>query len=236
MARDSMGDTAFRKLINALFNEQMSARSPERREPEAINEVMQAIYARSSGWKELSDERMLPTNVSNVVQFEEKRYLMRLRPLGKDGHLVPWLSISYRHRDRDNAKFEDACCRIYVLMLGQYDGKLVGAGFRIESPEKNCSEGDNSSDDLGRHDFYHAQLIKSIRTHGPEFDTPPWLPCNQPSFPLWATNPVDALLNLILTLYGATDYRKFLKEHGATIGGTMSNEFKKLNERLKPKD
>jgi len=231
----SFEDTAFRKLIEALFEEQRVTWSAERPENKPSRRTSQAKYALScyKGWAEISNDSILPTKEPNIVDFARGNYLMPLLPLEKDDYLVPWLSISYRQSSTPGAKFENACCRIYVLMLGQNEDKrLFGIGFRIESPEKNCQE-NTTDDDTGRHDFYHAQLIKSIRTHGPEFDVPDWLPCRQPSFPLWAINPVDALLNLILTLYGTKYYKDFLRKHGASLVGAMSKEFRQLNQRLR---
>ena len=231
----SHGDTAFRRLIDALFDEQQAAWSEERpgdMPSKQALEAKSAIRSYQRGWQELSDARMLPTKQPNVVKFEPDRYLMPLPPLQKDDYLVPLLSISYEHSDRVGAKFEEACCRIYVLMLGKdEDNHLVGIGFRIEGPERNCQKDANVSD-KGLHDFYHAQLIKRIRTYGPEFNVPDWLPCKQPSFPLWAINPVDALLNLILTLYGASYYQEFLRNYGSRFSSAMSEEFKLLNKRL----
>lgn len=229
-------DTAFRTLIDTLFEDQRAAWSSERVESapsERSLEVKRKVYAFQRGWKELGDEKMLPTKQPNVVNFAEAKYLMPLPPLQKDGHLVPWLSVSYEQSEVVGARFEDACCRLYVLMLAPgEDGQLVGIGFRIESPERNCQQ-DTGADDSGRHDFYHAQLIRRIRTHGPQFDVPDWLPCNQPSFPLWALNPVDALLSLVLTLYGARYYKDFLRKYAARFRSIpMSNEFKQLHERL----
>ena len=232
----SQPDTAFRKLIEALFDEQQaawSAEKPNEMPSRQSLDVKNVIRRHQKGWQELSDERMLPTKLPNIVEFEIDRYLMPLPPLQKDGHLVAWLSVSYKHSDAVGAKFEEACCRIYVLMLGRDSrDRLIGTGFRIESPERNCQE-DSDADRIGRHDFYHAQLIKKIATHGPEFGAPDWLPCTQPSFPLLATQPVEALLNLILTLYGANYYKEFLKRHLARIGDLpMSPEFQRLHGRL----
>lgn len=189
------------------------------------------MYAFSKRWLELNEAKMLPTGSPNIVDFGSSKYLMPLPPLEKDGHLIPWLSISYKLRK--GAAFEDACCRIYVLMLGLDEtSRLVGTGFRIESPERNCQEVARPNG-IGLHDIYHAQLIKRIETYGPEFITPEWLPCSQPSFPLWAMNPIDALLNLFLTLYGARRYSDFLRKHAGRVGTIpMSDEFKQLNKRL----
>lgn len=232
----SYQDTAFRKLVDTLFEEQRAAWSAERPtlSPSSRSVAVKQAVVYHKGWQELNTESKLPTKQENVVTFEQGTYLMPLPPLQKDDHLVPWLSISYKHPSGVGAKFEEACCSIYVLMLGQDErNHLVGIGFRIEGPERNCNKrGDAGVSNWGLHDFYHAQLIQEIRTHGPEFEVPDWLPTKQPSFPLWAINPVDALLNLILTLYGAVYYQEFLRNYGSRFGSAMSAEFKLLNKRL----
>lgn len=150
--------------------------------------------------------------------------LLPLPPLRRNSHLIPFLTIYY-----DGTGNESSCCRIYVLMIMAEQRKLRGIGFRIESPERNCQP--NHAGGIGAHDFYHAQLVKNVR--GWDFyDTPDWLPDSQPSFPLWAVQPFDALLNLILTLYGANFYLEFLRNYGHFFGKTMSSEFISLHNRL----
>ena len=151
--------------------------------------------------------------------------LLPLPPLRRDAHLVPYLTIRY-----DGTGNETSCCRIYVLMLTIHQGKLRGVGFRIESTERNCQQG-RDANDVGAHDFYHAQFVRNIRNWN-FYDTPSWLPDSQPSFPVWATQPLDALLNLILTLYGAKFYLDFLKNHGMYFSNTISPEFANLNSKL----
>jgi hypothetical protein len=171
----------------------------------------------------------------NQLQFDQRidlvqdRKLIPLPPLEKDAHLVPFLTISY---DADGNDFEFSCCRIYVLLLGINGGKIHGIGFRIESPESNCKDDQQQNGSVGMHDFYHAQFFRDIRGWDVFYNTPPWLPDSQPSFPLWAIQPIDALLNLILTLYGAKYYLSFFRNHGSGFAHVISDEFKLLNIRL----
>lgn len=179
----------------------------------------------------------LDVNVSSrgdALNLVGEHRLILLPPLLKDRHLVPYLTLYY-----DGEGTIDSCCRLYVLLLGynrNQNGRneVHGIGFRIESPERNCQVDGQHQQDIGMHDFYHAQFILNMnRDRWPNFyRTFPCLPDSQPSFPLWATHPFDALLNLILTLYGAKYYLYFLRKYGSKISGAMSDEFKLLNQRL----
>jgi hypothetical protein len=167
------------------------------------------------------------TPLQPVIQ----RKMIPLPPLETDRHLVPFLTFTY-----DGRGCSDSCCRMYILMLGfnQNPGgrnQIYGVGFRVESPESNCQQNANG---VGRHDFYHAQFISNLNRYGwPEFyRTFPHLPQSQPSFPLWATQPAEALLNLVLTLYGSKYYLEFVRSIPSQILQPLSNEFKQLNARL----
>jgi len=160
-----------------------------------------------------------------VDWVETTQNLLPLPPLRRDAHLIPYLTIYY-----DGIGNETSCCRIYVLMLTVQQRKLRGLGFRIESPEHNCQR-ERDDGGIGAHDFYHAQLVRNIRSWD-FYDTPSWLPDSQPSFPIWAVRPIDALLNLILTLYGANFYLDFLRGHGRYFNETISPEFAGLHSRL----
>jgi hypothetical protein len=165
------------------------------------------------------------------IDFDEERLIMVLPPLEKDASFVPVMSITYKPCD----DFDESCLKIRVFLLkkertGPETG-LVGVGFRIESPEKYCqmSNGNQDSSEIGMHDFYHAQLITDIK-HGPPLLAPQWLPCTQPSFPLWAVNPIDAICNLVLTLYGGRYYKEFLSELSRPSDISCSKEFCQANE------
>jgi hypothetical protein len=229
---NNIKDTTFRKLIDILFEEQKSAWSPEKSKISKESTDAREQLEPYIGWQEIRASEQLPTKNAGQVDFKSGQPFMLLPPLEKDTHLVPWLSITYKHPEGNGVNFQNSCCKIRVLMLGKGEGsELVGMGFRIESPESLC-QAEEKENETGNHDFYHAQLIKGYEEHGQSFCAPDWLPCTQPSFPLWATNPVDALLSLILTLYGALFYKEFLKKYGSALGPGMSDEFKKLNERL----
>ena len=212
-------DKAFRKVLSLLHQAQTSqwehvASAKRRQERERI-EVAISRYLVQSEYRFDSDKD---------ITLSDNHLLIPLPPLNKDTHLIPFLTVRYI-----KDKGADPCCRLYVLMLGHVSGKLHGIGFRIESPERNCQEG--SASEMGSHDFYHAQLVRNIKGWN-FYNTPSWLPDSQPSFPLWAMSPTDAVLNLILTLYGAPFYLRFLREHGQHFASAMSEEFKVFNKML----
>lgn len=170
-------------------------------------------------------------NPDSPVDFGDERLIMVLPPLEKDASFVPVMSMTYIPCD----EFDETCLRIRVLLLrteqADKENRLVGMGFRIESPEKHCQTGDGNQQggEVGMHDFYHAQLIKDFE-NGPPIHAPQWLPCTQPSFPLWAANPIDAICNLILTLYGGRYYKEFLSGLSLRSGIEFSQEFSQAND------
>lgn len=212
-------DKAFRKVLSLLHQEQTSqweqvASAKRRQERERIHAAI-SRYLVQSEYRFDSHEN---------ITLSDGHLLIPLPPLDRDTHLVPFLTVKYI-----NGRGIAPCCRLYVLLLGRVSGKLHGLGFRIDSPERNCQE--DSASEMGSHDFYHAQLVRNIK--GWDFyNTPSWLPDSQPSFPLWAMSPTDAVLNLILSLYGARFYLRFLREHGRHFASAMSEEFKMFNRRL----
>ena len=90
---------------------------------------------------------------------------------------------------------------IYTLltMLDDHD-VLRSLAVRFET-----SEGD-PDDNLGKHDFLHAQLCNYIYNSDGRIiakaKTPDWLPTSQPSFPLDADNQVGLVLCMLTSLYG----------------------------------
>jgi hypothetical protein len=226
-----MSDAAFRTIVEILFDEQETTWSAERKVPKKSQDTLMALYKHSK-WKWLSKIEDLPKLEGRRFDFSTGKFLMLLPPLEKHHELVPLLHVLYERQEADG-DFENACCRILILLLKEDKNNLVGMGFRIESPEMLCQQDEG---DFGSHDFYHAQLVREVKdkSNKPIFSSPEWLPDKQPSFPLWAVNPVDALLNLVLTLYGAKWYLEFLSKHGSRIKG-ISDEFRVLNERLNAK-
>ena len=225
-----MSDAAFRTIVEILFDEQETAWSAERKVPQSSRNTLTALYKYRLNL--LYDSTILfklEELEGRRLDFSKNNHFMLLPPLEKHSQMVPLLTVQYERHEIDG-DLESACCRITVLLLQEEKNQLVGMGFRIESPEAFCQQGEGA---LGAHDFYHAQLVREAK-YGPKFSSPEWLPDKQPSFPLWAVNPVDALLNLVLTLYGARWYLDFYTKHGSDIRG-ISDEFRVLNERLNAK-
>lgn len=214
---------AFLELMRALFEQQKSDWSMEQPNRRSDGSCSQIIY--QSQWKLLG--RFEEFDWKGNVGFAQRHCAMLLPPLDKDGCLCPVMSLEYLPCD----DFDRSSLYIHVLLLKGWDErKLLGFGFRIESPHA-YGHRDETNDEVGRHDFYHAQLVSGMG-HGATLDLPDWWPCTQPSFPLWAVNPVDAVLNLILTLYGVPYYKKFLTSHSSRFLGGASEEFEALHKRL----
>ena len=210
----------FGRLIKLLLRQQKAS------EQSYSASALETYHMLTYSWKFLNDQMLDNYEWSKdglSIDLQESRLVLPLPPLKRDASFVPILAFEYHSKQ----PFEESCLRMHVLMVRHIECKLVGLGFRIESPERNCQE----SGSVGVHDFYHAQLIKCIG-YGPAICVPEWLPCSQPSFPLWATNPIDAILNLILTLYGRRYYRDFVANLKETDIAGMSDEFQKFHERL----
>lgn len=224
-------DQAFRQLLETLVNIQAVEwqREEEKVSKYAIlREGISRILYRFLHQRAKFDD--------NPLELVVGRQLILRPPLQQDRHLVPFLTLSY-----DGNGGDDSCCRLYILLLGlnrnsKGRNEVYGIGFRIESPERNCQE-QGCESRIGAHDFYHSQFILNLERYNwpPIYRTFPQLPTSQPSFPLWAITPFDALLNMILTLYGASYYLQLLRNHGQSFVGAMSPEFKRLHARLESK-
>lgn len=161
----------------------------------------------SSGWLPISAEELREflsreEDELHVNFYDERKYLYlpALKEDNKD--FVPVLSLKAEFSDGEMKEF-----RLRVMLVSQNDdGELRGLGFRLEAPEGSGH---------GRHDFYHAQLIKGFEKHemGLSIKTPQWLPCSQPSFPLLANDPLTLVICLLLTLYGKKYFWTFYKQH-----------------------
>lgn len=212
----------FERLLRVLFRKQKEAWRSKSQDSHT-KRTLDSLNS-SGQWCFIDDGILKNLPLKDDVQptsFQQSKLIMPLPPMEKGGTFIPLMALEYQ----PSKNFGEACLRLKVLMIRQIENDLVGIGFRIESPERHCQQ----NPDEGIHDFYHAQLIKNI-DYGPKIESPDWLPCSQPSFALWATDPIDAILNLILTLYG----RKFYKEFLVSITPIrMSDEFGLLNARLK---
>ncbi len=222
-------DQAFRKLLRILVEVQKTEWQQEENRVSSYSRLRENVSRKLIQFQ--SQYLTLDRDPLDIVS--ENHQLISLPPLRRDTHLVPFLTLFH-----DGIVSDISCCRLYVLLLGFNrnqggQNEVYGIGFRIESPERNCSN-DEGNSRVGSHDFYHAQYVLNLSKYKwPDFyRTFPQLPESQPSFPLWAIQPVDALLNLVLTLYGAEYYLNFLRNHASGYASTASDEFKILNRRL----
>jgi hypothetical protein len=221
-------DTAFRKIVEALYDEQKSLWSNERKDNSTIKAADKLKSMINSNWKELGDSEIDSCLLKpKIIDFPVNKTVMYLPPLEKEtSEFLAVMSIKYDPTQNDLA--------IHIMLItnanqGQVHLPYKSVGFRIESPHKPINA------DAGRHKFYHSQLINSLN-YGPWtskiVETIDWLPLHQPSFPLWATNPVEAVLCLILTVYGRLYYLDFFKRHSAKFIKGIESDFKILNTKL----
>lgn len=138
-------------------------------------------------------EKLIPSSNGNerlTGKFDRK--CIFLKPTDRGTILFPMLSLSY-----DFGR-SIPIVRLRLGLFLNHDSKVKGMGYRLESPEG-----------VGRHHYYHVQLIKGFETGElfPPTETTEWLPDNEPTFPLDAEDSVDLLLCLILSLYGLDEFR-----------------------------
>ena len=175
----------------------------------------------------LIGQAKIESKTSETVELDfsqgQRGRLLYLPPLEKDPGCIPILSLYCKLKEPQSiAKF-----RVLLVRLDKErepDG-IYGIGFRMETPEKinqNASPSTNNQDtnttnNSGRHDFHHAQLIRKFGQdeldNKLQIDCPIWLPQSQPSFPLPAECPVTLLLCLLVTLYGGKYYNDFIEKH-----------------------
>lgn len=125
-------------------------------------------------------------------------------PAPRKGSLrLPIINVIYDY-NRDPAEI-----RMQIAIFYKASDEAFAMGWRFESPEHGGEEGEQSA-----HGFYHAQPSHSLRTLSRHYDLPvadAKVPDGQPAFPLDATDEVDLLLCLLLSIYG-------LKEASELVG------------------
>lgn len=133
--------------------------------------------------------------------------LLPLPPLPRTRFIVPFLHVKLWRRPNDGGEaagkeqHEEWLCKLHIFLFktdgsGNVSGEF---GFRIESPEGPRGEGVANE---RIHGFYHAQLMSKFLKKESLLKVPSWIPDRQPSFALMATNTTEALLNLLVALYG----------------------------------
>lgn len=153
------------------------------------------------GWCVINDAKLEHIlEKEQTVRFADGRLILFLPPFEKDEReFVPVMSLEYTPGK------EWMALRVGMFRLNE-NSRPCGFGFRLEAPTSCCAE--NGQESI--HDYYHVQMITDIG-YGPSFCLPEWWPCRQPAICIRANNPVDAMLNLILSLYGWDFYKDFLK-------------------------
>lgn len=209
----------------ALYEEQRNFWNPDYKgkdwspTPKALD-----IKKRISDWgwqgidEKTLEELLKPDHVDFAKKEFPKKFVLFMPPFAghEEGNFVPALSIAY-----ENGSQCFSIRSIMVTMVGTKPALFPALCFRIESPTSYCQPSKK-----GTHDFYHVQLFKKF-DYGPKTEIIEWLPETQPSFPIYAHEPIDAVLCLILTLYGAAYYKKFLDRHSSKF--EASKAFKDFN-------
>ena len=235
--------TALRKLFLALFQEAKVWDSRHRQGYSKRKERKPTAKAQKA-WETLAEhcwppikneelEEWLPISDELQIDFSEKKRVLYMPPLEKNADFVPVLSLKcYLSETKTSIRL-----RVMMIALGEAE-EFHGIGFRMESPESESLKGENpenSNDNDGLHDFYHAQLIQSFGSS--RFDQkllvecPSWLPVTQPSFPLTADCPVTLFFSLLLTLYGKNYCREFFHNHNQL--SDLKKQMDKLNGWIK---
>lgn len=161
-------------------------------------------------------ERLLPffTMVGNldamlarkepILDFLDSGSFIYLKPVEKGGWMIPILSIRYNFRSAKPV----TSLRLALFLLDEA-GNLKARGYRFETPSSNefdtaSSNEEENPSSIGRHDYYHAQLIISFDKKTSRWSLPcePWLPTSQPAFPLDAEDPITLIVCLLVSLYG----------------------------------
>lgn len=141
-------------------------------------------------------ETLIPSSDGNkrlTGKFERK--CIFLEPTNHGAILFPMLSLSY------DFSRSIPIIRLRLGLFLDHKSQVKGMGYRLESPEG-----------VGRHHYYHVQLIRGFEAgeHFPPSETTEWLPDNEPTFPLDAEDSVDLLLCMILSIYGLDEFNKFI--------------------------
>lgn len=212
-----------REIFSLLHQEQDHHWNPQRRawqqreSDTTVNASAQEVQKELTelGWWPISAEHLkeLWSREENElhVDFGEERKYLYLPALQKDANFVPVLSLK-ANLDEQRQEF-----RLRVMLVCRGDeGNLCGIGFRLETSECDATVDDDGS---GHHDFYHAQLIMGFEKGALRrpIETPKWLPCDQPSFPLLAKDPLTLTICLLLTLYGKKHFWAFYQRHRQSL-------------------
>lgn len=224
-----------RQLLLTIYDEQASGWSPDTLKP---NAQARELYERQmwtqvnrkelEKWfpefEQIDDPKKEQSKVSKrtkkkrtktapskiEIDFSNEHRFLYLPPLEKNAEFVPILSLKCIINEIQTS----IRLKVMLIRLGETGQKPFGIGFRLENPE--CEHSIDNSQNQGRHDFYHAQLLNKF-DYGPQIDFIDWIPVSQPSFPLLADNPITLLFSLLLTLYGEKYCFEFYNRHSKVL-------------------
>lgn len=220
---ENIESSCLKKIIEALYQEQKSMWSSENKNFASQEATVLRANLLRQDWKEISDYELETLLKLPEFDFSPEKFVMFLPPFEREtSSFLPVMSLKYLPTQNIFA--------IRIMMMTSASNKnpipCQGVGFRIEAPHNNGA---------GRHRFYHAQLVNAF-DYGPwkigTAESINWLPLHQPSFPLWATNPIEAMLCLVLTLYGRVYYSRFYSAYSSRFNNAIQSEFKSLHSRL----
>ena len=232
---------ALKDCLILLFQKQKSAWVDRNSEDEPSDPALNTYNAIINKWEPITLKEIEFLFKKSQQDFSKLGKVLYLPPLKKDPHFVPVLSLDCKW----NQTPPSAKLKVLLVCRCNYrnctDEKQIpyGIGFRLETPE-SINQTETTTDNVGIHDFYHAQLIKKFGKkkldNKLQICCPNWLPDTQPSFPLPAKCPVSLLFCLIATLYGRkeySDYRDMFPKQKHYPGYNVRGNLKELDQWIK---
>ena len=103
------------------------------------------------------------------------------------------------------------CIQLVVVTHSTAGDKPQCLLLRFETPEGKDPSGH------GKHDYYHSQLCKDLRSGGPNDtiavpDSISWLTLSCPAWPLDAKSPIHLLACVVFSLYGKLEGARILRK------------------------
>lgn len=118
------------------------------------------------------------------IDFLAHGAFLFLKPPEQEGALLPVLSLK--------SNFSRSELRVRMALFTFGESQVPAAiGFRFETPEGE-----------GKHNYHHAQLIRSFGKNTKDLPTPLWLPTRQPALMMSAKTPFSLFLGILIGLYG----------------------------------
>jgi hypothetical protein len=130
----------------------------------------------------------------------DSNFLLRMIP--KEAAL-PVMRLSFNFQQNLSPRI-----RMRVFLFMHHKLEIKAQGFRFETPEGEDGANSNPS----THDYFHAQQITGFEKNDDRLAAlvVPWLPVSQPAFCLDACNPVQLVVNFLISLYGLTEVKQSL--------------------------